>query len=79
MVISQCKVRLTDCMTQKLHSDITDSTQCDRHREFKSLLNIEKYVCIDMPFYLRKAFARFRCSSHKLDIEHGRHRGDSQS
>lgn len=28
-----------------------------------------------MPFYLRKAFARFRCSSHKLNIEVGRHRG----
>ena len=27
-----------------------------------------------MPFYLRKAFARFRCSSHKFAIETGRHR-----
>ena len=28
---------------------------------------------MDMPFYLRKAFARFRSSSHKLSIEIGRH------
>ena len=27
-----------------------------------------------MPFYLRKAFARFRCSSHKFAIETGRNR-----
>ena len=26
-------------------------------------------------FSLRKAFARFRCSSHKFNIELGRHRG----
>ena len=28
-----------------------------------------------MPFFLRKAFVRFRCSNHKLSIEIGRHRG----
>ena len=28
---------------------------------------------MDMQFYLRKAFARFRTSSHKLSIEIGRH------
>ena len=75
LFISQFKVRLIDCMSQKWHSDITDSIRCDIYREFKSQLNIEKYLCIDMPFYLRKAFARFRCSSHKLNIEFGRHRG----
>ena len=62
-------------MTQKWHSDKTESTRYDTYREFKSQLNIENYLCIDMPFYLRKAFARFRCSSHKLYIELGRHKG----
>ena len=75
LFISQFKIRLRDCMTQKWHSDITDSSRCDTYKEFKSLLDVEKYLCIDIPFYLRKAFARFRCSSHKLNIELGRHRG----
>ena len=75
LFISQFKIRLRDCMTQKWHSDITDSSRCDTYKEFKSLLDVEKYLCIDIPFYLRKAFARFRCSSYKLNIELGRHRG----
>ena len=41
--------------------------------EFKSLLTVERYLNLDMPFHLRKAFARFRSSSHKLAIEIGRH------
>ena len=75
MFISQFKLRLTDCMTQKWHSDINDSSRCDTYEEFKTHLNVEKYLCIDMPFFLRKAFASFHCSSHKLSIEIGRHRG----
>ena len=45
---------------------ITVSSRCDTYKEFKALLNVEKYLCIDIPFFLRKAFARFRCSSHKI-------------
>ena len=75
MFISQFKLRLTDSMTQKWHSDINDSSRCDTYKEFKTHLDVGKYLCIDMPFFLRKAFARFRCSSHKLSIEIGRHRG----
>ena len=66
--ISQFKQRLTDCMTQRWHADISESSRCDTYKEFKSLLNVEKYLCIDIPFSLRKAFARFRCSSHKGDL-----------
>ena len=32
-----------------------------------------RYLTIDLPFYLRKAFANCRCSDHKLNIEVGRH------
>ena len=75
MFISQLKQRLIDCMTRWLHADISESSQCDTYKNFKSLLNVEKYLYIDIPFLLRKAFARFRCSSHKFNIEFGRHRG----
>ena len=37
------------------------------------MLNPERYLCIDLPFLHKKATARFRCSSHKLKIEIGRH------
>ena len=42
MFIAQFKLRLIDCCSQKWHSDITGSTQCDTYKEFKSLLNVEK-------------------------------------
>ena len=71
--VSQFKVRLTDCMKQNWHSDINESPRCDSYKEFKTLLNVERYLSMDMQFYLRKAFARFRTSSHKLSIEIGRH------
>jgi hypothetical protein len=39
------------------------------------MLNPEKYLSIDMPFYVKRSLSRFRCSSHKLYIETGRHLG----
>ncbi len=55
------------------HDNVFNSSRCDFYKLFKSQLNPEKYLSIDMPFYYRKALARFRCSSHKLKIEVGRH------
>ena len=60
-------------MKQTWHSDINESPRCDSYKEFKTLLNVERYLTLHMPFYLRKSFARFRSSRHKLSIEIGRH------
>ena len=60
-------------MRQNWHSDINESSWCDLYKEFKSLLAVERYLNLDMPFYLRKAFVRFRSSSHKLAIVIGCH------
>ena len=43
MFISQFKQRLKDCMTQRWHANITESSVCDTYKEFISLLNVEKY------------------------------------
>jgi len=69
------KQRLTDCATQTWHENINDSSRCDTYRQFKSLLNAERYLDIAMPFYCRQALARFRCSSHRFQIELGRQLG----
>ena len=71
--ISQVKQRLTDCLKQNWHASIDESSRCDSYKLFKTLLNPERYLSIDMPFLHKKAMARFRCSSHKLKIEVGRH------
>ena len=69
MFVSPCKQRLNDCLTQNWSDNLSSSSRCDTYCTFKSLLNIEKYLSIDIHFYFRKSFARFRCSSHKLNIE----------
>ena len=73
--LSQFKQRVSDCMTQSWHGQLSSSNKCKYYIEFKSLLNVERYLCIGLPFYLRRALSRFRCSSHRLSIEIGRYQG----
>ena len=40
---------------------------------FKSNLDVEKYLFIDLNFRCRKTLANFPCSSHNLLIEKGQH------
>lgn len=39
----------------------------------------EKYLCLDLSFKLRNVLAKFRCSSHCLMINKGRHTGLDRS
>ena len=43
------------------------------YKHFKSQLDVEKYLSIDLSYICRKTLANFRCSSHNLAIEKGRH------
>ena len=62
-------------MTQNWCADINNASRCCTYVNFKTLLNPEKYLNIAIPFNLRKSLACFRCSSHKLNNEIGRHYG----
>ena len=75
MFVSSFKQRLNDCLTQNWSDNLSSSSRCDTYCTFKSRLNIEKYLSIDIHFYFRKYFARARCSGHKLKIELGRRNG----
>jgi len=77
--INMLKQRLQDCAFQNWTSKLNDSSKADTYRGFKSLLNVERYLCIDMSLKLKQVLARFRCSSHKLQIEKGRHTGIDRS
>ena len=65
--------RLIDCFTQDWHGSIIDSSRCYHYQHFKSLLNTERYLSIELPINLRIALARFRASSHHFHIETGRY------
>ena len=69
------KQRIQDCAFQNWTAKLNDSSKADTYRGFKSLLNVERYLCMDMSFKYKQVLARFRCSCHKLQIEKGRHTG----
>ena len=62
------KQRLIDCHTQNWHQTVSESSRCHYYKHYKTLLNTERYLSINLPLKLRKALSRYRCSSHKLYI-----------
>lgn len=67
------KQRIKDISIQNWQSSINNSPKAAHYKYFKSQLDTEKYLFIDLSFACRKALANFRCSSHSLQIEKGRH------
>ena len=66
---SQIKQRIMDCASQNWFEDIATSGRRRLYKHFKTLLNVERYLTYDLPFYLRKAMSNFRCSNHFLNIK----------
>ena len=71
--INLFRQRLADCFTQQWHPEVEESPKTLHYKHFKLILEIEPYLNIDLPFIYRKVLANFRCSSHSLMIEAGRH------
>ena len=65
--------RIKDISLQNWRSSINNSPKADHYKYFKSQLDVEKYLFVDLSFVCRKTLANFRCSSHNLQIEKGRH------
>ena len=71
--ISVFRQRLLDCYSQNWNESVKASSRCYHYKHFKTLLDVERYLIINMPVQHRYAMSRFRSSSHKLCIETGRH------
>ena len=54
---------------------VNTAPRCSTYKYFKTMLNPEKYFNMDLSYTQRKQFAKLRCSSHKFNIELGRHIG----
>jgi hypothetical protein len=68
------KARLKDCLSQEWLQNIHDSPKLSVYSTYKDTLEPETYLfCLNVRKF-RVALARFRCSSHELAIEKGRHR-----
>ena len=72
-------IRIKDCFMQELHSHIDDSPKALYYKHFKSSLKAEHYLNIDLPYMYKKILSNFRCSSHCLMIEKGRHQNIERS
>ena len=67
------KTRIKDCFLQRWSSSLDNSSKALHYKHFKSHLYSEPYLDIDLSYTLRKTLSNFRCSSHALMIEKGRH------
>ena len=72
-MIRQFTKHIKDWYKQNWYEKVDSSEKADSYKCYKTLLNTERYPFIDMPYTLRKTLARFKCSSHDLQIEKGRH------
>ena len=61
--------RIKDISLQNWRRSINDSPKADYYKYFKTNLDVEKYLFIDLSFICRKTLANFRCSGHDLHTE----------
>jgi hypothetical protein len=73
ILVNSFKQRIKDCNTQNWHDNINNSSICHPYCYFKSLFNVERFLLIEITVKHKKAYAKFRCSNHKLNVEMGRH------
>jgi hypothetical protein len=69
--------RIYEYTHEMLLSDISDSNKNPKlrtYKNFKTEMRIEPYLNLDLPKNLYSSIARFRLSSHNLQIELGRHK-----
>ena len=67
------KQRIKDISIQNWRRNVTESPKADHYKYFKTNLNVETYLTINLNYVCRKTLANFRCASHSLLIEKGRH------
>ena len=73
MRLNTIKQRLLDHYYQSWYSNINNSRRQNTYCIFKHTFNLEPYLDIITNKRLRSALRRYRLSSHKLKIEHGRY------
>ena len=73
LFINHFKQRLIDMSRQTWHDDLLENKKLYLYQGYKDSLVFEKYFTFNLYFKHRIALTKFRCSNHKLAIEHYRH------
>ena len=70
--MSEISQRLRDVALQSWHNDLEKNSKLTYYVQFKTLLNVERYITELKEWKLRNALSRFRISCHSLNVEVGR-------
>ena len=71
--IAEFEQRLKDCFIQKWHQEKEECSKLRYYNMFKDEFKPEMYVYLNIPRKYITACAQYRMSSHKLEVEIGRH------
>ena len=66
---------MTDIAKQTWSKDINTSSKLSSYKEFKTLLNPEKYLQVINNYFICRQLTCFTIYNHQLLIEEGRHQG----
>ena len=58
MFISQFQQRLTDCMTQRWHADISESSRCDTYKKLQVIVKCSKVFMHRHTLFLKKSICK---------------------
>ena len=72
LFVNEFKQRLLDCEIQYWASKIIEMPKLRYYNRFKTLYEAEQYLFLNVPRKLKAALAKFRMSSHNLEVECGR-------
>ena len=72
LFLENFKLRVKDCAAQEWHAEVEANRRLGTYVRFKFDLNPELYLNCVVGKCFKSAMARFRCSSHSLEIEIGR-------
>ena len=53
--LQEFRQRVIDCSAQDWHEQVSISAKCEHYKQFKTMLNVERYVSCNLPFYIRKS------------------------
>ena len=67
--MSEISQRLRDVALQSWHNDLEKNSKLTYYVQFKTLLNVERYITELKEWKLRNALSRFRISCHSLNVE----------
>lgn len=73
MFLNNFKMRVKDTFLQEWQANINGSSKLKLYRSYKNTIELEPYLNIIRQKQHRSILSKFRCSSHQLEVETGRH------